>query len=388
MTASVIPTNLKSRFRGCILGAIVGDCMAARFGRSVEPFAAVSSRLEPASLRSQVPRSSGRFLFPYGVDTLMLLVAGRVVSDVSRSGAALPDGKYVGIESALLSELKETLGREAERASSIKWGVGTRHVLENATSVADAQLRSNCGITRALVAGLIDPEGGLAEGLCGATHSHESAKAGAREIARAVRIGIEQSRAIEGSDMGSCTYKKTVSRAVDLAVSRRYEEEEEFSTDLQERFKGRFGSDASSQCSVAASVFAIHRTAHSLPCLDASSSEYQARINEMTHASVSRQKKGLSMNSLGNSNRLDSSLLFSSLAPSVEQDLPVALAVSWAISLGGDVRSNACLAGGLAGSIYGAEGIPQEWLMFSEGVEEGGKLAETLYEIYSNKKNK
>jgi len=296
-----------------------------------------------------------------------------------RSGKA-GDGQP-GLEEAVLSELKETLARETERASSIKWGVGTRHVLESGSDPSEAQLRSNCGITRALVAGLVDSSS-LSGPICRATHLHESAIAGSQAIANAVSVGLHATRALDESDVSfSISYQKLVERAIDLAVSAPYNEEEEFELDLQQRFKGRFGSDASSSCAVAAAVFSVHRTIHSLPSLDVSSREYLARIDEISKLGLAKQKQGMALNTLGNSNRLDSASLFSSLAPSIEQDLPVALAVGWAISLGGDVRSNACLAGGIAGAIWGEEGIPEEWLMFSQGVQEGRLLAEELFEF-------
>ena len=383
MPSLTIPSHYKSKFRGCIIGAIVADCMAARFGRAPEPFALVSSRLEPASLRNQIPRNGGRFLFPYGVDSLMLFATGRVVAAAMQERSSIRD--HQGLESALLVELRETLSRENERASSIKWGVGTRHVLENSVSVSEAQLRSNCGITRALIAGLVDFQN-LAEPLCRATHVHETAIAGSRAIASAVRTGVIDSRPMQACDMSdiSAVYERTVDSAIDLASSKPYREEDEFSTEIQDRFKARFGSDASSQCSVAAAVFSVHRTMHSLPSLDASSREYQERISNLVKSGELKKGKGVSANTLGNSNRLDTASLFASLTPSIEQDLPVALATSWAISLGGDVRSNACLAGGLAGAIWGEEGIPEEWRMFSEGVEEGKKLADVLLEIFKN----
>jgi hypothetical protein len=131
-------------------------------------------------------------------------------------------------------------------------------------------------------------------------------------------------------------------------------------------------------------LFALYRTIHSLPHLDASSEEYIARIKEVSRAGAAKEKKGLSLNTFGNSNRLDTAGMFSGLTPSIEQDLPVALSVAWAISVGGDVRSNACLAGGLAGSIWGEEGIPPEWLMFCEGVDLGRQAADSLFDLVAD----
>jgi ADP-ribosylglycohydrolase len=120
---------------------------------------------------------------------------------------------------------------------------------------------------------------------------------------------------------------------------------------------------------------------HALPYLDASSREYRERISQVTQAGAKKKQLGIAANTLGNSNRLDTASLFSALTPSIEQDLPVAIAVAWAISLGGDVRSNACLAGGLAGALWGQEAIPDEWLMFSEGVDYARAVADSLLHL-------
>jgi ADP-ribosylglycohydrolase len=235
-------------------------------------------------------------------------------------------------------------------------------------------------VTRALLAGLISPDD-TSEPICSATHTHVTAVQGAKLIARAVEVAVKEERLFSSSDVDSSMahYKKLVPKAVDLATAKEYNEEDEFTTDLQDRFRARFGLDASSQCAVASTIFALHRTVHSLPYLNAASEEYQERILTVARAGMEKEKRGVAMNVLGNSNRLDTALLFSKLTPSIEQDLPVAIAVGWAISLGGDVRSNACLAGGLAGALWGEQGIPDEWLMFSEGTDEARHLADDLF---------
>ena len=354
--------------------------MGARFDRSAEPFALVASRIEPASLRNQIPRNGGRFLFPYGVDSLMLLAASdAVLQSYSHTGASVDSGSLQGL---VLEKLKAALQSQTSDSSSIKWGMGTRHVLENASSIDGTRLRSNCGISRALVAGLVDPFV-IAEPLCAATHSHPTAIEGAKTVAQAVHLALHEDRPIRVSDFKSSipSYASSLAKAIDLATNKPYDGDDDFSTRLQERFVGQFGSDASSQCAVAASTFALYRTIHSLPYLDASSKEYLRRIQTVTKAGEAKAKKGVAMNTLGNSNRMDTESLFSKLTPSIEQDLPVSLAVGWSISLGGDTRTNACLAGGLAGAIWGEEGIPDEWLMFCEGVDAARTVADALYSL-------
>ena len=377
MLNPTLPVSVASKFRGCILGALVGDCMAARFDKSPESFASIASRIEPSSLRNQIPRNGGRFLFPHGVDSVMLLATAESVKRSFASTGSFGDASK--LSTLVRKALQDSLEEHSRNASSVQWGVGTKHVLE--TSVGSRQLRSNCGVTRALVAGLVDAEK-LAEPLCTATHTHPSATSGALTVARAVKLAVFEDRLLSASDVSEIpSYDKIVHKAVDLATHGSYSEDDEFSTILQDRFRARFGADASSQCAVAAATFAVHRTVHALPYLDASSREYRERISQVTQAGTKKKQLGIAANTLGNSNRLDTASLFSALTPSIEQDLPVAIAVAWAISLGGDVRSNACLAGGLAGALWGQEAIPDEWLMFSEGVDYARAVADSLLHL-------
>ena len=351
--------------------------MGARFDKSAEPFAMVASRIEPSSLRNQIPRNGGQFLFPFGVDSLMLKASGRALLSHLKSQSE-PRDLSKNVSQALL----EALESHTRASSSVKWGVGTRNVLESDASVVEKQLRTNCGITRALLAGLVSPER-TAEALCAATHTHSTAVQGAKVVAKSVALALTQDRLITESDISEeiSTYRPVIARARSLAIDKPYDENDEFTTDLQDRFRGRFGQDASSTCAVASMVFSLYRTIHSLPYLDSTSQSYRDRIERMAQEGLEKERKQIAKNVLGNSNRLDTALLFSKLAPSIEQDLPVALAIGWAISLGGDVRSNACLAGGLAGALWGDEAIPDEWMMFSEGMNEGRLLADDLLEF-------
>lgn len=370
--------ELKSKFRGCILGAIVGDCMGGRFDASIEPYAIVSSRTEPSHLRNQIPRSGGRSLFPYGSDTLMMKTVGwTLLEHKHKSGYELDPKEYPLLESALLERLQSTLKQKVHESSSIEWGVGTRHFLEQSSGSGDSLLRSNCGLTRSVIAGLVDVD--LSHPICSATHKHDSAVQGARVVAQSIHQAVHSGTLVTEDDILLPPYKNLVHTSRILAAGRAFSEMDDFDTKIQERFFNRFGRDTSAKCAVAGMVFALHRTVHSLPHVDASSKEYLDRIRTVTEAGEKKQNSKLSRNILGNSNRLDSESLFGKLTPSIEQDLPVALAVNWAISLGGDTRSQGFLAGALAGALWGEAGIPEEWLVFSEGVGEGRRLADELY---------
>ena len=362
MSVAARSASLRSKFRGCILGGIVGDCMGSRFDGDQECFAAVSSRTEPSSLRNQIPRNGGRFLFPYSVDSLMLLRTANLLVEKHReffNNSALDnirDSVYEDLRTAILDV-------SGTQSTAVKWGFGTRQALEAGPNTV--KFRSNCGVISAVPSGLINPS--WAESICSATHSHPSATSAAATVAESIYQGLKESRLIPSVHP---SYK----RAIELASS----PFDEFSTDVQSKFAARYGSDASAACATAGALFSIHRTISTLPDLDTSSPQYKEEIEQVLPHKSPRK---IASNLLGNSNRLDSEKLFASLTPTIEEDLPIALAINWAISLGGDSRSVACITGSIAGAIWGEEGIPTEWLMFCQGVDEGRIIADHLYDI-------
>ena len=363
MSVRARSVSLRSKFRGCILGGVVGDCMGSRFDGDQESFAAVSSRTEPSSLRNQIPRNGGRFLFPYSVDSLMLLRTANLLAEKHRDF----------FDNASLDKIRESVYEDLRTAihdvsgvdsTAVKWGFGTRQALEAGSNTV--QFRANCGVISAMPSGLINPS--WAESICSATHSHPSATRAAATVAESIYQGLQESRLIE-------SVPPTYSRAIELASLPL----DEFSTNVQSKFAARYGSDASAACATAGALFSIHRTISTLPYLDTSSPQYMDEIEQVLPHK--RPTTKIASNLLGNSNRLDSEKLFASLTPTIEEDLPIALAINWAISLGGDSRSVACITGSIAGAIWGEEGIPTEWLMFCQGVDEARIIADHLYDI-------
>ena len=336
--------------------------MGSRFDGDQESFAMVSSRTEPSSLRNQIPRNGGRFLFPYSVDSLMLLRTANLLADKHRDFFhstnldQIRESVYQDLRSAIL----DVSGADSP---AVKWGFGTRQALE--ASPNTVKFRSNCGVISAVPSGLINPS--WAESICSATHSHPSATSAASAVAESVYQGLHESRLISA-------VPPAYSRAIELASS----PFDEFSTDVQAKFAARYGSDASAACATAGALFSIHRTISTLPDLDTSSPEY---LEEIQQVLPHKRPSKITSNLLGNSNRLDSEKLFAGLTPTIEEDLPVALAINWAISLGGDSRSVACITGSIAGAIWGEEGIPTEWLMFCQGVDQARIVADHLYDI-------
>ncbi|KAK2878395.1 hypothetical protein QQF64_011565 [Cirrhinus molitorella] len=56
--------------------------------------------------------------------------------------------------------------------------------------------------------------------------------------------------------------------------------------------------------------------------------------------------------------------------------------IAYSLALGGDTDTIACMAGAIAGAHYGIDSIPQSWQKSCEGVEEADDLASRLYDLY------
>ncbi|XP_026864658.2 ADP-ribose glycohydrolase ARH3 isoform X2 [Electrophorus electricus] len=56
--------------------------------------------------------------------------------------------------------------------------------------------------------------------------------------------------------------------------------------------------------------------------------------------------------------------------------------IAYSLALGGDTDTIACMAGAIAGAHYGILAIPQSWQRSCEGAEEADQLAERLYKLY------
>jgi hypothetical protein len=154
-------------------------------------------------------------------------------------------------------------------------------------------------------------------------------------------------------------------------VARLSHEEDEDTDELQEAFRRRVGSNASASVSLASGFFGLLKAEHTVATQSTRSVELPPHLKELR---ASERSKNL----LGNSNRLDSSRALEREDPVFMEDSPFVLAVNWAISLGGDTRTNACVAGALAGAHWGIETIPEVWQMYCEGVEESLALAEEI----------
>ncbi len=60
----------------------------------------------------------------------------------------------------------------------------------------------------------------------------------------------------------------------------------------------------------------------------------------------------------------------------------------FAISLGGDTDTIATMASAMAGAYYGIESIPKLWQNTCEGVDDAQTMADQLYQLIQDGKNK
>lgn len=67
----------------------------------------------------------------------------------------------------------------------------------------------------------------------------------------------------------------------------------------------------------------------------------------------------------------------------VPMDIPFERAVLYAITMGGDTDTIASMTGAIAGALYGLEAIPKTWQNFCEGVPDAIKQADDLFKLYS-----
>lgn len=65
----------------------------------------------------------------------------------------------------------------------------------------------------------------------------------------------------------------------------------------------------------------------------------------------------------------------------LRHETPFQRAVRYAISVGGDTDTIACMTASIAGAYYGHEGIPQALLAHCEGVQQALDLADSLYDV-------
>jgi hypothetical protein len=164
------------------------------------------------------------------------------------------------------------------------------------------------------------------------------------------------------------TYHSRLSAVKSLAEDLNPELEE--TVELQEKFLRKFGSNSSAIVAISSGYFGFLRALNSAGSKE--EFKFPAYLTEL-------RAQDRSKNLAGNSNRLDSFKSFERESATVEKESPIAVAINWAISLGGDTRSNACIAGALAGSFWGSDEIPSEWLMYCEGTSEVTDLADRLF---------
>ena len=348
-----------NKFRGTLLGAVVGDCIGGiQETMSLPiPFAEVASRSDPLSLRSKLVRSGDRHIFRYSADTLAIFSASRTLMKV-RSGEIDPSN----IELEFRSNLFAALQRRSGVFKAPSTGVLAAEIEHgNSFDPSKYNFQGNCSVVRAIPCGLLDPA--MAPRLAAATHTHASASDYSRYLAGM----IQDTMYSKSPTLSKNSSPLTIAQAL---ASLKAEDEEE-GTEIQEAFARRIGKNASASVAVAAGYFGFLK-ALKLSLEDAPKFEFPKHLKEL-------RAEDRPVNLMGNSNRLDSSRALDRESAFAYKESPVAVAINWAVSLGGDTRTNACIAGALAGGFWGEQEIPDVWRMFCEGTTEAVEISDLLH---------
>jgi ADP-ribosylglycohydrolase len=347
------------KFRGCLQGAVIGDCLGGIHDSSgsLHSFAEVAAKADPSSLKSKLFRAGDRHVFRFSGDTIAIMCSANSILTHPKD----LDSMRKNFEQCLIESFK---GR-----GSLKKAVSTSMVLSNlendvAFDAAKFNLQGNCGVVRAIPSGLVNPQ--LATLFSGTTHSHANATNGALILAQMISSLCQNS-----TDFNTLPYPNFHAKlAAVRAMAADSREELEETHELQEKFLRKFGSNSSAIVAISSGYFGFLRALSTF----STNPEFEIPAYLKDLRAQDRSK-----NLHGNSNRLDSSKALDRETAVIQEESPVAIAINWAISLGGDTRSNACIAGALAGSFWGEDQIPDEWQMYCEGTDDARSFADQLY---------
>ena len=350
------------KFRGCLQGAVIGDCIGGIHDSSgsMHTYSQIAAKADPSSLKSKLVRAGDRHVFRFSGDSIAIQCASASILNHKND---LEDMKK-SFQDCFMGSLKSR--------SSLKKAVSTSMILANLESDQERfdptkfNLQGNCGVVRAIPCGLVDPD--LAPIFAEATHSHSNATTGALILARMIAQLVNDNPDFTSITQSHANYHSKFAAVKSMTTDPNGELEE--SLGLQEKFLRKFGSNSSAIVAMSSGYFGFLRA---VACYNSRESfEIPAYIKEL-------QAKDRSKNLAGNSNRLDSSKALDRETVVIEEESPIAMAINWAISLGGDTRTNACIAGALAGTHWGDDHIPDEWRLYCEGTAEADDLAGRLY---------
>ena len=359
-----------NRFRGSLVGAIVGDCLGGMHesSGSVHTFAEVASKSDPLSLRSKLIRAGDRHVFRYSSDSLSIIAA-------SESILAYDKVSYDKLRSDFQRRLVESLRHRSGSVHSLSSSMAISELSDSLSrsesfEASKYDLQGNCGLVRGIPCGLSDPL--LAPILAGSTHSHVSATEGAKLLGELVHWLVHKFPGSQ-SDLFNKYPNGIISRlqkAALLAEEVFQKDTAEDSTEFQEIFSRRIGTGAGANVALASGWFGYQ-------CALIGAGRHVDTPSVPAHLPAIKADQR-SVNLYGNSNRLDSERAFERESPFFQKESHIGNAINWAVSLGGDTRSNACIAGALSGAHWGMMEIPDIWLTFCEGVPIAIQLADQL----------
>ena len=350
------------KFRGCLQGAVIGDCIGGIHDSSgsMHTYSEIAAKADPSSLKSKLVRAGDRHVFRFSGDSIAIQCA---------STSILNHKSHLDV---MKKSFQDCFSESLKSRSSLRKAVSTSMILANLESEQEAfdptkfNLQGNCGVVRAIPCGLVNPS--LAPMFAEATHSHSNATSGALILANMISQLLQDKTDFTSLTQVHGNYHSKFAAVKLLTLDPNGDLEE--TKELQEKFQRKFGSNSSAVVAMSSGYFGFLRA---MTCYSSRESfEIPAYIKEL-------QAKDRSRNLAGNSNRLDSSKALDRETVVIEEESPIAMAINWAISLGGDTRTNACIAGALAGTYWGDDHIPDEWRLYCEGTSEAETLAAKLY---------
>jgi ADP-ribosylglycohydrolase len=373
-----------SRVRGSIVGAIVGDCLGTVGSADPQPFVMVAQITDPLELNDKMVKYQDLHIYQGSADSRAILT----VMDLTwkNDAADLLDSD---MQARFRELLKSSLENMNDVSISLKKSLSGNFANE---------LSTNCALVRAIPSAFLLKN--RIKALVHATHNSNNVVEGGEILAKLIQdialndkpgsvecFSHEQQPGLSHNFISKFKALKSLSDSIPaevlpdklsvkqlMAIWDEYED----STHLQDKFHQKIrGFGADSSLSLCSAMFALDQATKMSHLDKLILSEYELK-NFMPSNLHVLDAKYRSKNLQANSNRLDSIKAFERENPYLVRESPFVHCINWALSLGGDGRTNACLAGALAGAKWGIEAIPEPWISYSENARAADKKIQTF----------
>ncbi|CAL1543286.1 unnamed protein product [Lymnaea stagnalis] len=371
MATKLMDKILLSRFKGCLVGGVVGDCIGALYeGLSHVKTNDLIERINKLEKDRQTQREHGtkpaeKYGFSYTDDTAMARsVAGSLIDkgqfDAPDMGKRFaeeyfrePDRGYGGSIAAVFDGIRDTNTTDVYQPASKQFEGSGSYGNGGAMRIAPAALFTFCDNNATKLISLVSSITRL-------THTNHLAIHGAILVALAVdqSLRLPQDTAVDCDEFIEALIIKL----------RPLEEEHD---------KSSMGPPPLKK--------------NSKRVLDASATPYCAklkRIKEMLKepnlkTATVVEELGTDVSALGSVPAAVLCFLKAAIQniPKLKDHNKFSQTVLYAITLGGDTDTVATMAGAMAGALYGMEAIPESWRYYCEGVADAETMAEHFFNM-------